>query len=191
MINQTVWETEWLLEYIQNNKLELHKMFIDAGCGDGMHQSNSHIFIKQGWNAILIDALRSNVTRCSMLYENYKNVTCIKATLSDKREDVFFKEDTRHWSLSKIDPAEGVATKSMRLSDILKLYGVTQIGICSIDLEGHETNVLTDLLHNRIYPQILIVEGNTLELMQQHREMLSPFYKCIGGIFPNQFFMKL
>lgn len=186
-----MWETEWLLEYIHNNKLDLHKMFIDVGCGDGVHQSNSSVFIKQGWDAILIDALRFNVTRCSELYKNYKNVTCIKATVSDKREDVLFKEDMRHWSLSKIDTEEGVATKSMRLSDILKLYAVTEIGICSIDIEGHETNVLKDLLHNKVYPQILIVEGNTLEVMQDHRNLLSPYYKCIGGIFPNQFFLRL
>jgi FkbM family methyltransferase len=176
-----VFETEWLKEYIKARGLNLHKMFVDIGAGDGEYCSNSLAFIEQGWEALLIDGLEANIEKCKQLHVGRPFVKCIHAILSDKVEKVCFVENKDHWSLSGVATGTANRTTSM-LSAILKDKNINSIGIMSIDIEGNEWKVLMDLLINGIYPQVLIVEGNTFEEMQFHRDILEDQYKCIGGI---------
>jgi len=189
---EIVWEVEILkYELVKRNLLsKINPTFVDAGCGDGLHQSNSGYFIKSGWQALLIDALESNIYKCETLYIDNNKVEIIKAILSDKKEEVYFQEDDRHLALSGIKDYIPNRT-AFPISQILDNFTYFEpIGILSLDLEGYETPVLKDLIDNKIFPQIIIVEGNTLELTKEHRNMLAPFYGTpIFGVLPNEVFL--
>jgi FkbM family methyltransferase len=187
----TVWETEILLEYLQIHNLNITKTFVDVGAGDGVHQSNSREFIKQGWDAVLIDGLQENVSNCRDLYQHNRKVICLNELLSDVEEHVHFEKDKRHWALSQIKKGETPNRKTIKLSRVLTYFvEVGQIGILSLDIEGNEGGILKDLLENNIYPEIIIVEGNTFEAMQEHRDILAEHYTFAFGVFPNQVFKR-
>jgi FkbM family methyltransferase len=183
-------EPDVLIYELQKRKVfnKLPKVIIDCGAGLPEHCSNSLPFIELGWEAYLIDGLQGNVDYSNEYYKDNNKVRCLRAILSDCEEPVYFEQDKRHWSLSGIKNGTPNCTTS-RLSKIIDALNIKEIGILSLDLEGMETKVLTDLLQARIYPKVLIVEGNDLRIMQQHRHLLEPDYSFIAGVFPNQFFL--
>jgi FkbM family methyltransferase len=183
-------DPEVLIYELQKRKVfnKLPKVIIDCGAGLPEHCSNSLPFIQLGWDAYLIDGLQGNVDYCEQFYKDNDKVKCLQAILSDIEEPVYFEQNKYHWSLSGVKEGEPNSTTS-RLSKIIDALGIKEIGIISLDLEGNETKVLTDLLKAKIYPHVLIVEGNDLRTMQQHRSLLGEQYSFFAGVFPNQYFL--
>lgn len=181
-------EPELLLQELQKRKVyyKIPMVFVDCGCGIPEHCSNSLPFIKLGWEAYLIDGLQSNVDYSAAYYKDNPKVKCLQAILSDREEPVYFEQDKRHWSLSGVKEGIPNATTS-RLSKIIEALAIEEIGILSLDVENMEEKILLDVLPV-IHPKVLIVEGNDLDIMKRHREILEPTYTFISGIFPNQMF---
>lgn len=190
-----VWETEWLEHELQERGIwdKLHHRIVDCGSGDGEYCSNSKLFIKKyGWSALLIDGRSDNLALSSVFYDRERQrVRHVNSILSDKQEKVNFENNEHHWALSKVvDYPTGTTRTAHPLSFWLKKFNNLHIGILSLDIEGNESKVLTDLMNNEIYPQVIIVEGNDFETMQEHRRILDDKYGYpIGGILPNQFFV--
>ena len=192
-----VLESLWIEQFLTKQNLwdKIHKVVVDVGCGTPFHESISRTFIENfEFEGILIDALESNIDENLLHYMGYL-VRCVCAVVSDKEQDVYFHEDSRHWSLSSIREGQPNRRTSL-LSKILDALGVKEIGIMSVDLEGMETPVLIDLLANDIRPQILVVESNEdpsdpWKLAKEHRMLLEPYYgRPVGVVAPNQIFIR-
>ena len=196
-MNNVPLEINLLVNWLKERDINLRPLIVDIGAGDGEYYSNSEYFIeKLAWDAVLIDGLPSN---CEKLADKYLGDSGIKGDVqihdllvSDKVEEVFFEEDPKHWSLSKIQRDKKPNNRTSTLSDIFIDLRISTPGILSIDIEGMDTKVLFEFFMNcNIRPQVIIIEGNEFKDMIAQSEFLrSSGYDFVGGVFPNQIFIK-
>lgn len=153
---------------VDNCSLPAKGVMIDVGAGDPFKLSNSAFFEQQGWEVVCIEA---DLRRIEKLRKYRKNV--MPAIVSDL-ETVDFVEH-RQPDLSHIKI--GTARKCMRLDKIVEYLKFDKIDIISIDVEGHEMNVLRSM--GKVRPNYLIVEFITPNKPNREKE-ITEFVKGIG-----------
>ncbi len=151
--------------------------YIDVGAFDGIHLSNTYIFEKAGWKGICIDAHPFYFQKCK---ENRPNSVCIHAACTG---DENVKEVTFHSEelglLSGIQPRDDIKQRyegrglkfegfkaenvpAVTLNSVLKsLKERTEIDFISIDVEGHELDILKGFDIESYRPRVLVIEANT------------------------------
>lgn len=130
--------------------------FVDIGANDGIGASNTYIFEQLGWNGICVEP-QSDIFNHYL--KRFRKCTCYNAALSSKsNENVeFFKAYTAH-ALSGINDGisdahrkeaaeygkvEIINVKTMTFDDMMEKYpGERHIDFMSIDVEGHEMEIL-------------------------------------------------
>lgn len=157
--------------------------YIDVGSFDGVHFSNTYIFEKIGWKGICIDAHPFYFQKCK---ENRPGSICIHAacTGDESVKEVMFhseelgllsgiqmREDIRQRYEGRGLTFEGfkvVTVPSVTLNSVLRsLKDTPAIDFISIDVEGHELEILKGFGIESYRPRILVVEANTeLDEMQ-------------------------
>ncbi|MBK7708118.1 MAG: FkbM family methyltransferase [Acidobacteria bacterium] len=144
--------------------------YVDVGCNAPIKYSNTFELYLQGWRGINIDANRDLIEECRRVR---KQDTSICAAISDsEREVVFHKaksdlvstidverlvEWKKHFEFSDLDQ-ETIITKT--LSSILdaNLDPGRGIDLLTIDVEGHDFQVLSGLDLDRYRPKLIVVE---------------------------------
>jgi FkbM family methyltransferase len=148
---------------------------VEVGANDGVHGSTTLFFEKLGWKCILVEpnpALCGEIraARASTLFEcaasNRRGTVSLHvvegewstnamSTVSERPED---QERIRRHGLT----SKPVQVPTMTLDEILTTAGVQPgIDFVSIDVEGHEREVLEGLSLPKWRPRILIVEDNS------------------------------
>lgn len=174
-------EDEYLSDYIFKNKIEINKLFVDIGAGDGLFLSNSRFFIESGWKAILVEPNRNVFIQ---LLENSKHypVACFNYGISEKIGKRYLQEDGHYTQHTVTDSVTAHEIECVTFED---LNIAEQIGILSIDTEGYDIEVLNQCLEI-CKPTIIIIEGNTQELRDTEAEiLLRNGYKLINTFDVN------
>lgn len=144
--------------------------FVDVGCNAPIRYSNTFDLYLNGWTGLNIDANDQLVGECRRVR---KVDTCIYAAVSDNERNVIFhraKED----KVSTIDeeklvewkkyfefsPEDQVVLKTTTLTSILDNHWPSgdAIDLLSIDVEGHDFQVLKSLDLSKYRPRIIVVE---------------------------------
>lgn len=157
------------------------RLVIEAGALDGTTNSNSRLFIEQGWKAILIEPNPDKKAELNRLHGDNRNVDLVFKAVSDYPEkattNLYIHPKTAgHSSLIPIDGADSVAVETDRLISIVtnsRLF-TGDIGILSLDIEGLEVRIIPDIL--LLQPCIVIIEANCADAREQQREMMRPHY---------------
>lgn len=153
--------------------------FVDIGAFDGVHLSNSYIFEKAGWDGVCVDAHPFYFEKCK---ENRPGSICIHAAcVGDEglKEVVFHSEELgllsgiemRHDIKQryegrglKFDGFKKTAVPAKTVNAILKsLRKKPDIDFVSIDVEGHELEILRGFDLDVYRPRVLVIEANTEE----------------------------
>lgn len=148
---------------------------VEVGANDGVHGSTSLHFEESGWKCILVEP---NPQLCQLI-RSRRNAAVFEFAASD-REDVatlhIVEGAERADGLSTIsdDPSSHarirdhgfvsrpVQVRTRTLDGILEDAGIErQIDFISIDVEGHELQVLRGLSLDRWNPSVILVEDNT------------------------------
>mgnify|MGYP006099779659 FL=1 len=178
--------------------------YIDVGCNEPIRYSNTFLFYLRGWKGINIDANKN-------LTNNFKKLRpkdiVLHEVISDKEEEVTFYISDKRPAVSTIDEKtkkewsknhefnrkETLKTKT--LNSILKKYNVEnkKIDFLSIDVEGHDFNVLKSIDLNIYRPKIIIVElhdfkENSEESLLIHDYMKKFNYNLIMYLAMNAYF---
>ena len=155
-------EDEFLNNTIFKNKQ--NGVYIELGALDGIQYSNTKFFEDTlNWSGILIEPhphdfkklqinrpnnfLFNNLVSCHeepLKYRYFVNtnlsaVSGVENTLSQRHFDVYF-ENNSEWN--KIQPQNSILITPTKLSEIVKLTNLTHIDLLSLDVEGHEYEVL-------------------------------------------------
>ncbi len=162
---------------------------IEVGANDGINDSNTMHFESIGWNCILIEP---NPVLCKMIRAS-RNATLVEAAASDK------KCETSLFVAEGADRAHGVSTINSKEEslDKIKSYGFTyrevkvnarllndiledlkidhQIDFISIDVEGHELEVLKGFSIERWKPTVILIEDNSNSEKSDVRNYLKNF----------------
>lgn len=139
---------------------------VDVGCAWPRKNSNTYYLEKHlGWNGIGVDGLpdfaegwrqkRPGSTFLNFLVTNHSDT-----------EDRFYKVGV--WGLSTAEPevaaslevVDEIEVPSITLDDLLERYGVTRIDLLSIDVEGHQEEVLGAFDLQRWRPELVCIEDD-------------------------------
>jgi len=126
------------------------QFYCDLGCGHNEIGSNTFFLRRLGWRGLHIDGDKS--------WEQYWGSDFIHAVVSNVPK-VRFETNPVH-VLSRVGEGEP-NTVTVPLSDILERAGVDKIGLMSIDVEGHEYEVLSSFDISEYWPKFIISEYNT------------------------------
>jgi FkbM family methyltransferase len=181
-------ESQYIASFIRNKKIKCPKTFIDIGSADGITISNSYFFIKNGWNAVLTDPLPKYYKHSINIHKDNKNVQVFDNAISMTDGIVYFNEADTH---SKIHH-KGIEVESISYDNLLKKSGYInkEIGILSIDVEGFEMSILTQVLHTKNLPYFIITESNTPIERSLQIDLLNIKYDLINVLSVNTLWVK-
>ena len=153
------------------------KVFVEVGAFDGRHYSNVRRLVERhGWKGISIEPVKKNYRK---LVESYTGteVVCINAAASNHSGIAEMNVSTYphlpEWGsdVSSLDPAENErwtqkygakwekqTVQVKTLTEILSENNVREIGLLSVDAEGHDLEVLQGLDFSKYKPEMVVVE---------------------------------
>jgi FkbM family methyltransferase len=146
---------------------------VEVGANDGRSGSNSLFFEQNGWDCILVEA---NPELCATLRRERTGQVFECAASAEEGVATLQLSEGEVWAdqISTICTGEeaerslkrgrvttrAVQVRTRRLDDILDEARLTQIDFITIDVEGHELEVLKGLTLDKWRPTILIIEDN-------------------------------
>jgi FkbM family methyltransferase len=149
--------------------------YVEVGAYDGVKMSNSYFFEQQGWRGMLVEADPELAEQCRAARPHAEVVNCAVVS-PDAPPTITFQVSDEHRSLSSLtfDQARrdtlAKLTGSVKLREItvpgrtldaiLDEHRVERIDFLTIDVEGHEWDVLRGFTIARWRPEIVILERN-------------------------------
>ena len=129
------------------------KSFIDIGANDGVLFSNTYKFAKQGAKGICIEPAKSSFRKIKLNHLFHPRVKCLNTAVSDKSGHIYLREDGYEQTLSSVyykNVPQSHKVSKTSFDDILRRYpNFIEIDLLSIDVEGHEKEVLKGLKNNQ------------------------------------------
>ncbi|KYC42849.1 hypothetical protein WA1_12045 [Scytonema hofmannii PCC 7110] len=177
--------------------------YVDVGCHHPQILSNTFAFYKKGWKGINIDANEKLIQE----YQNWRpRDISLCAVISNKKQEVVFTEfdDPAVSSLSmehidewsnhrKIINKRNVTTST--LQDILEEHMAPgNFDLLSIDVEGHDYEVLSSLNLNIYRPKLIVIEMHKFNIVNPGSSEIYEYlkvhnYNMIGYVIMNGYFL--
>lgn len=141
--------------------------YVDVGCNDPRDHSNTFFLYSHGWRGVAIDANASVLRGFKRMRP--RDIT-VHAAVSNVAKEVTFalSQDSRLSTLSREfegswSPVHAVidriAMQSRTLQSILEEHQVpATFALLSIDVEGHDYEVLTSFDIHRFRPSVIVIE---------------------------------
>jgi FkbM family methyltransferase len=149
-------EDAWLWRHYRE-LLVTPGVYVDVGAEQESVGSNTRVLDHLGWRGLLIDA---DARALPALHTRRQMVA--QAVISSRPEVSF--EITSCLGLSRISAAaaELPTCQARRLDDLLREHRYARVDLLSVDVEGHEIEVLESCDLLRLHPRIIIVEYRTI-----------------------------
>jgi FkbM family methyltransferase len=177
--------------------------YVDVGCNHPQHYSNTFALYKRGWSGINIDGNSQLIEEHQRLR---KRDTSICAVISDKEQEAVFTEfkDSLVSSLStehvnqwkeRRKVKERRTVKTVSLNTILDLHKAPhKFDLLSIDVEGHDFEVLSSINLSIYRPRLIVVEMLEFDLANLNSDKICQYlknysYKMAGYIVSNAYFV--
>jgi len=204
-------EDKFLYENIFSKSDKFPKTYIEMGAIDGVKYSNTKFFEDHhGWTGILIEpnpvmfkSLKRNrpnnylsdsivsdsLHEVEFSYfdsENLAAVSGVTSTLTRHNKTNFFENDDIWFKEMRKSHLITVKKKPITLDQIIIDSEMTEFGFCSLDVEGHELNVLNSYSFDYEIMFFLIeVNPNSNEITKL---MIEKDYSFLGHVAHNQLF---
>ena len=144
--------------------------FIDIGANDGVLFSNTYKFAKSGARGLCIEPSRSSYNKLKLNHLFNRRVQSIQGAISNKNGTILLEEDGYESTLSKVikeKTQKSVEVPCYTMKEILiKSPYFREVDLVSIDVEGHEFEVLDGMPNSDFYTKILIIESNKSQIGQ-------------------------
>ncbi|MEO0969835.1 MAG: FkbM family methyltransferase [Cyanobacteria bacterium J06639_18] len=176
---------------------------MDVGCNHPIHYSNTFILYRRGWTGINIDANEKLISKYKRLRKRDTNIC---AVVSDQEKEVVFTEfddsfvssiNTEHvenWKNHRQVSNQKVV-RSISLNTILEKYNAPKIiDLLSIDVEGHDFEVLSSLDLNIYRPRLIVVEIHKFDInnpsaSKVYKHLIEHNYKMVSYAVMNGYFL--
>lgn len=156
--------------------------FIDIGANDGVLFSNTYKFAKIGARGLCIEPSLLAFRKLKLNQLLNKGVFCIKAAISKLNGKVLLQEDGYESTLSRVvneNTENSRYIPCITFDKLLEKYPqFLNVDFVSIDVEGHEIEVLQGLTNQNFYSKIIIIESDKLEI----DELIN--LKCLDNYIP-------
>ena len=201
-----------VIENIFRNKKK--GLYIDVGCQHPIKNNNTYLLNKKGWKGINIDLDKDNIDLFNISRPYDEN---INIAISNKigETDLFFYHkkspiNTINKKISEYQNAKVTQIKKIKtdtLNNIISAskYNKSKFDLLSIDVEGHELQVLQGLDFDHHSPDVIVVEFldltiSKLEIKNQNIEnlfktdlykfLISKNYTFVNFIYADLIFVK-
>jgi FkbM family methyltransferase len=178
--------------------------YIDIGCNDPIHYSNTFKMYTLGWTGILVDGNPELIEKAKKVR---KKDICINALVSNEiREMDFYLSGSS--LISSIDPVHAASythleakTEKVRMSSVTIDQIIAQhvpegktIDLLSIDVEGHDFAVLQSITLSKYRPRLIVIEDlghlkNDLDNNEYVRYLKTYQYVLVSTDKQNLYFM--
>ena len=164
-LKQRIFYSNWGLDMLADDyfKNKEKGIYIDIGCHQPFLNNNTYRLYKRGWTGINVDLDFNSIDLFNFFRKNDFN---IQAAVSDKNEDrdLFFFHNRS--AINTLSHDTGSQAKEIRkikartLDNIIQNspYKDKKIDYLSIDVEGHELNILNGFNINKYKPELIIIE---------------------------------
>ena len=136
--------------------------FLDIGANDGVLFSNSYKFAKKGARGLCIEPSRLSYRKLFFNHLIHNKVKCLNIAISEKDGLVYLQESGYEQILSKVTTKKSIGyfpVKAFSLKSIFECFPeFSNVDLISIDVEGHEDQVLLGLGNKPIDAKIIILE---------------------------------
>jgi FkbM family methyltransferase len=178
--------------------------YVDVGCHHPVRPSNTYLLYLQGWHGLAIDA---NAAFGPLFAELRPKDTFIHAAVSSTEQDAEFTvyadsllsslsgkplfDSPKEYAVARIEKM-----RTQQLEAILRSQAVPRkFDLLSIDIEGHDEEVLASLDLSEFQPELIVIEAHYPDLLSiaQHtitRRLLPFGYTLVAFQNVNLFFQK-
>lgn len=145
-------------------------IFCDVGGNHPLNINNTRYFEEQGWSGYVFEPL----PYMKPLWEEHRQAMFFPYAASDKEGKVVFSivKDTTGWEdmLSFVKEtrdidygydSEEVTVQTRPLKDVFREKNIMHIDYMSIDVEGHELNVIKGIDFSKVEINVLTIENNS------------------------------
>lgn len=177
-------EDKYIYEELVSKVAPISTHYLEIGALDGVKYSNTKFFEEHlGWSGILVEPnpvsfekLKANRPLNTLIpslisdqeeelefsyfeNENLAAVSGATVSLTDKNKAVFFESDEEWMKKSKEEFFRTCIVKPISFDTVMAQSKVASLGFCSIDVEGHELQVLQSFSFETDI-SILLIERN-------------------------------
>ena len=177
--------------------------YVDVGCNDPIDYSNTFELYKRGWTGLNIDANPELIKKFKI---RPHDISVCEAVSDEVKEMVFHEfeqsavstldtsvlEDWKNtWNYKK---GRKVITKT--LTQILDEHLIqNEIDFLSIDVEGHDFQVLNSLDFEKYNPTLILIEMHQFDIKDYETNKIVHFldlkgYDLVGFVVMNGYFLR-
>ena len=152
-----------IIDYFFKNKKK--GVYLDIGCQHPVANNNTYLLFKRGWNGINIDLDKKNIHLFDLSRPHDLNINATISAKKTKKKLFFYhpgspintiEESNAKFQKAKYKEIKVVTTTT--INDILTTTHYKKIDYVSIDVEGHEHDVLKGFNLKKYLPDIISVE---------------------------------
>ena len=170
-ISYSYGSVDLLLEHIFKN--QSHGFYIDVGCQHPVMNNNTYLLYKKGWNGINIDLDKKNIDLFNFYRKRDLNLNFAISSQEGER-DLFFYHDksaintveksVANYQRAQVKEIKKVKTKTLNSIIENSKFNNLTIDFVSIDVEGHELDVIKGFDLKKYKPKVIIIEFLDLSL---------------------------
>ncbi|MDA8822785.1 FkbM family methyltransferase [Candidatus Pelagibacter bacterium] len=200
-----------IVDYMFKNKTGF---FIDIGCNHPVYNNNTYKLYKRGWNGINIDIDKKSIDLFNIFRKKDLNLNIAISSSENTKEFINFHEKSPINRLKNKDDDlnsfkfESVKKiKSSTLNSVIdnSIYKKKKIDFVSIDVEGHELEVIKGFDLEKYKPSVIIIEYLDLKIekleinyfdlenvlnSEIYKLMISNGYKFVNWLHSDLIFVR-
>ncbi len=147
--------------------------YFDVGCFHPLMYSNTCLLYKKGWRGINLDINPTSIDLFNILRPDDFNL-CTTIDNNNKEFKVYFDHplspvntlDEQYYKETKkvfFKDEDIKSIKSKSIDEILELAEIKNIDFLNIDVEGMDFKILSQLIPNKLQPQLISIETHNVD----------------------------
>jgi len=136
--------------------------FVDVGANDGVLFSNTFKFAKKGARGLCIEPSCLSFRKLFLNHLINPKVKCLNSAISENDGLVYLREDGYEQILSKVTTKKSAGCSPVKAFSFKSIFErfpqFSNVDLISIDVEGHEDQVLRGCGNNPLDAKVIILE---------------------------------
>lgn len=169
-------DEEQIIERYFRRDNQVQLSCLDIGANDGITLSNTYACVERGWSGVMVEPSKTAFEKLSTLYKDCTNVYCVNVAISDQSGEAIMWESGTHLNRGdtallsslkqhetiqwKNETFEPVTVQTQTFQNMIDVLPIKTFDLISIDVEGLDYEVLSQINLNNIVCRMLIVENN-------------------------------
>lgn len=187
-----------ILSLLEKEGKEFNGVILDVGANDGIMYSNSRMFIEDyNWKGVLIEPTKDCVDKLNELYKNNPNIEIFDVAIDNEEGEkeihlgtlsgeginqisTLNDADKLFWETNRKVKYKSEIIKTTTIKKVLEKSSYKTFDIVSIDTEGNDLIILSQLVNENIYPTFIIFEHNdNRDFLRNAMNLLNDKYETI------------